>query len=110
VSTGKKVFVPNLFSFLGSVHCCLRVRSVRHYSNPSFRRIDSGARTAVRSVTHLVLARAAGILFFLKASPSFGLAAPNPLLAGPENFQFRSAFIQFETWWFADLGPRPTRF
>jgi len=43
-STGKKVFVPNLFSFLGSAFYCLTVCSVRHYSNPSFHRIDSGPR------------------------------------------------------------------
>jgi hypothetical protein len=83
VSTGKKVFVPNLFSLLGLSFCCWRVRSVRHYSNPSFRLINSGARTAIRSVTHLVLARAWGILFFRQRLPhlwSFlSLAAPNPL-------------------------------
>jgi hypothetical protein len=66
VSTGKKVFVPNLFSFLGFSLCCPRVRlsgavRTRHFVSL----IPEPPRTAIRSVTHLVLARAPGILFFL---------------------------------------------
>jgi hypothetical protein len=48
-------------------------------------------RKAIRSVTHLDLARNAGSLFI----KSFPLCA-RPALAGPENLQCRAVFIQFQ--------------
>jgi hypothetical protein len=59
--------------------------------------IPDPPRTAIRSVTHLVLAPSA-FFSFSKSFPVFvfsDLGRAQPALASPENFQFRSVFIQF---------------
>ena len=84
------------------------IRLARSHSNLSFRRLIPDANRyyyaeAIRSVTHLVLARSGKLcLFFLSISfPVFVLVflainrSAHPASAGPENVQCRSVFIQF---------------
>ena len=78
VSTGKKAFVPNSFFHQANSRCS-KIRFARQYSNLSFRLLISDTYSmghccieAIRSVTHLVLARGAFLssVSYLKASPS----------------------------------------
>ena len=99
---------PILF-FIG-LTLLLEVRFARHHSNLSFRlsiaeacRRAIACAEAIRSVTHLVLARLGKLcLFSLSRSfPVFVLVflainpSAHPASAGPENVQCRSVFIQF---------------
>lgn len=117
-STGKKAFVPNSCS--NQVDSLPpRVGFCSTNSNLSFRllipdrfRCATSHNEAVRSVTHLVLAHklsrsfsvlSLSLFFILRASGSLSFlvflaidSAPIPPQAGPENFQCRATFIQFQ--------------
>jgi hypothetical protein len=104
----KKFSFPILF-FIG-LTLLLEIRFARPHSNLSFRLLipDAHRRAiacaeAIRSVTHLVLARS-GKLCLFSLSRSFPVfvwvflainPSAHPASAGPENVQCRSVFIQF---------------
>ena len=98
VSRGKKAAVPNFFFFSFGRRSATETRLCQAGLEPVISSFDSGPirQAAIRSVTHLVLARAKSLFQSSPGATCCQVGSGAQLAtASPENVQCRSVFIQF---------------